>query len=87
MTVVVGFDPERDRAEMERLQMPSLSLDYLATTLARNYIDAGFELAEINIGGFDITETTWARRLKSNTNRSVIRLVARAAAYFRTGEL
>lgn len=80
LKVVVGFDPVRDRAEMERLQMPSLSLDYIETTLATHYKNAGFEILESEVGSLDASKpgTSWARRLRGNANRSVIRFLARA---------
>ena len=80
LKVVVGLDPVRDRAEMERLQLPGLSLDYRDTTLASYYKNAGFEIVGSEIGTVSDAklETSWARRLRGNDNRSVIRLLARA---------
>lgn len=82
LKVVVGFDPLRNRAEMERLQLPSLSIKYVETTLASHYKKAGFEIVESEMGTVaDMElETSWARRLRRNANRFVIRFLARAIA-------
>lgn len=80
LKVMVGFDEARDKAEIERLQLPGFSREYLRTTLATHYREAGFEIVECEVGriGDAHLETSWSRRLSGNMNRSVIRLAARA---------
>ena len=79
LRVTLGVDPVRDRAEIERLDLPVLSAEYIDSTLAEHYRAAGFEIIRsewqensdwANLG------TSWAKRLKENPNRSVVRLTA-----------
>lgn len=79
LKVTVGFDEVRDKTEIERLQLPALSPDFLTTTLATRYREAGFEIVQSDFGSLDDTtvETSWSRRLRANKNRLAIRLVAR----------
>lgn len=79
--VVLGVDPSRDKAELARLQLPELSLNYIDSTLSRNYREAGFEIIErriLNPAEWREIETSWAKRLRGNTNRLGIYLGARA---------
>jgi hypothetical protein len=83
LTVVIGFDVERDRSELDRLALPSLDCDYLRLELPWKYARAGFEIVKTEtLTGANLSElkTTWARRLKSGHNRSFIRIVARSSA-------
>ena len=78
--IVFGIDPVRDRAEIARLGLPELTLDYLDSTLATNYRSAGLEVVERRL--LDTTdalhaETSWGRRLRQNRNRMGVHMVAR----------
>ncbi len=78
--IVFGVDPVRDRAEMERLQLPELTVNYLASTLTKNYRLAGLEIVERR--RLDTTDsvhavTSWGRRLRQNTKRTGFYIVAR----------
>ena len=79
LRVVFGIDEVRDRTEIERLQLPSLTLDNLSTILSSYYESAGFEILEYETRRLVEVklETSWARRLRGNPNRSLIRLLAR----------
>ncbi len=82
LEVVIGVDPARDRAEIERLGLPELSRTYLKTVLAQKYSAAGFDVTEtgaLSPAGWSQLHTSWARKLQGNTARSVVYLVARAA--------
>ena len=80
LRVVMSLDEVRDRTEIERLQLPSLSRDDLRKTLLAQYQSAGFEIVEFGVGnlGARELETSWAKRLRTNSYRSLIRLVAKA---------
>ena len=41
LEVVIGVDEERDATELQRLRLPSLSEDYVRSTLAARYAAAG----------------------------------------------
>jgi 16S rRNA (adenine(1408)-N(1))-methyltransferase len=81
LRIVVGVDDERDRTEMARLGLPPLSADYVKATLVAKYRKAGFEIIEtVSLPPAALPElhTSWARRLQRGSNRSFIRIVARA---------
>ena len=81
LEVVIGVDPARDRAEIERLGLPELSPAYLKSVLAQKYSAAGFEVMEtgaLSRSDWSRLQTSWARRLQGNTERSVVYLIARA---------
>jgi 16S rRNA (adenine(1408)-N(1))-methyltransferase len=44
--VVISVDPERDRTEIERLGLPSLTSEYVEKVLVPLYRSAGFEVIE-----------------------------------------
>lgn len=81
LRVVVGLDDERDRAEIDRLKLPPLSPDYVNVRLVAKYRKAGFEIIEtVSLPPAALPElhTSWARRLQRGSNRSFIRIIARA---------
>ena len=81
LEVIIGIDPERDRAEMERLGLPSPSISYVDSVLARMYREAGFEVIERGVlteSEWGTVETSWAKRLRGNVNRSVFYIIAQA---------
>jgi 16S rRNA (adenine(1408)-N(1))-methyltransferase len=81
LKVTFGLDPERDRSEIERLGLRILSSDYTDSTFAEDYKKAGFEIiAQETLENPDWSEleTTWAKRLKENRHRSIVRILARA---------
>lgn len=81
LEIVVGIDPERDRAEIERLAIPNLSDKYLRDALLPKYAAAGFKYVSgglISESEWAALETSWARRLSGNSRRFVTSLVFRA---------
>jgi 16S rRNA (adenine(1408)-N(1))-methyltransferase len=81
LEVVLGLDPIRDRAEIERLGLPPFTLDYIDDQLVTLYGAAGFELFERGIlpaEQWPEFNTSWAKRLQGNEQRSITYLIARA---------
>ena len=82
LEVIIGLDAERDRSELERLQLPSLSLAYVDSVLVPRYGRAGFDITERGErlpAHWPDLQTSWARRLSDSPKRSLIYFVARAA--------
>ena len=80
LEVVVGLDQERDRSEIERLDLTPLSLEFVDSVLVPNYAAAGFQIAERGI--LDASElpkldTSWAKRLQGNERRAITYLIAK----------
>ena len=81
LEVVIGLDAERDRTEITRLGMPLISIEHIDSTLSPLYRSAGFEICErgtIPPAAWPQLKTSWAKRLKGNTNRSLTYIIARA---------
>ena len=81
LEIVIGVEPERDRSELERLNIPELDPTYFENTLAPRYNAAGFETVEIrqlNRDEWARIETSWARKLSSGSNRVVTMMIFRA---------
>jgi 16S rRNA (adenine(1408)-N(1))-methyltransferase len=81
LEVVIGFDPERDKAEFERLKIPVLSIAYVDSVLLAKYERAGFYIVERDIipkSEWSNIQTSWAKRLKGTANRLVLYLIASA---------
>jgi 16S rRNA (adenine(1408)-N(1))-methyltransferase len=82
LKVFMSFDPERDRAEIERLELPSISEAFLKTVLAPRYQAAGFDVVESSVisnSEWPELRTSWAQRLRDNDKRSLICILARAS--------
>ena len=81
LEVVIALDPERDRAEIERLGLSPLSLEFLETTLIPRYRAAGFEVVEygsVPPSEWPQLHTSWAQRLRGGAARPLTYLIARA---------
>jgi len=81
LEVVIALDPERDRAEIERLGLSLLSLEFLETTLIPRYRAADFEVVEYGSlppSEWPQLQTFWAKRLRGATERQLSFLIARA---------
>lgn len=79
LEIIIGIDETRDRAEIERLELPALSIEYLETVLIPKYEAAGFEVIEkgvLNKSDWSRLETSWARKLQGNESRKVVYLIA-----------
>ncbi|HEY8460936.1 MAG TPA: class I SAM-dependent methyltransferase [Blastocatellia bacterium] len=80
LEVVMALDPERDRAEIERLELSPLSLEFLETTLIPRYRAASFEAVEygsLPASEWPHLQTSWAKRLRGAA-RPLTYLIARA---------
>jgi len=80
--VVIGIDPERDKTEVERLGIPEITPIFLHSYLVPKYKAAGFDLLDcesLTCSEWSHLETSWAKRLVGNDNRSVWYLVFTAA--------
>jgi 16S rRNA (adenine(1408)-N(1))-methyltransferase len=81
LTVVLGTDPARDRAELQRLGLPSLEADALATRVEAGYRDAGFRIERVRplpAAELQHFRSSWARRLAFGGARAFVQLGARA---------
>jgi 16S rRNA (adenine(1408)-N(1))-methyltransferase len=74
LEIVIGIDDERDKSEIERLELPNLSPDYLENVLLPRYEAAGFEVLAkgvLSASDWSKLETSWARKLQGNASRQV----------------
>jgi 16S rRNA (adenine(1408)-N(1))-methyltransferase len=81
LEVVIALDPERDRAEIERLALSPLTPEFLETTLFPRYRAAGFDILEFGtppLSDWPQLRTSWAQRLRGNAGRALCYLIARA---------
>jgi 16S rRNA (adenine(1408)-N(1))-methyltransferase len=81
LEVVIGLDPERDRSEIERLGLQSISIEYIDSILTPNYRSAGFEILErgmLSPSEWPKLQTSWAKRLKGSAGRSLLYIIAQA---------
>src|SRR5262249_15404170 len=81
LEVVIGLDAERDRREIERLQLPELSLDHINSVLVPGYAAGGFQIKEQGIlpaREWPHLQSSWARRLRGNEQRQVVYFIAEA---------
>lgn len=77
--VIVGSDSERDRAELDRLGVPPVTVEHVDTVLIDSYRNAGFAITEhgsIPPAAWPKLHTAWAKRLQFSTNRSLIYWIA-----------
>ncbi len=81
LEIIIGIDEQRDHAEIERLELPTLSIQYLETVLCPKYETAGFEVLEKGIltqADWSKLETSWARKLQGNESRKVVYVIAQS---------
>jgi 16S rRNA (adenine(1408)-N(1))-methyltransferase len=82
LEIVIGLDPERDRAEIERLQLQPLTTEFLKDILVPRYRAMGFEVVECGVipaSEWPELRTSWAQRLRGNAGRLLSYLIAQAA--------
>jgi 16S rRNA (adenine(1408)-N(1))-methyltransferase len=78
LEIVIGIDEERDKSEIERLELPQISFEYLENVLIPKYKAAGFDVLEKGIldsSDWAKLETSWARKLQGSSDRKVTYLV------------
>ena len=83
LEVVVALDPARDITQLERLEIPPLSPEYLESVLFPRYRQAGFEISENGMlppSEWSSLHSSWAKRLRGSTSRPLTYIIARAAA-------
>jgi len=81
LEIVLGLDPSRDAAELERLQLKPVDVAFIDTVLGPLYLSAGFEIVERGIlpeAEWTKFHTTWAKRLKSGKSRLLTYIIAKA---------
>jgi 16S rRNA (adenine(1408)-N(1))-methyltransferase len=81
LEVIIGLDPGRDVSELDRLAIPTMSIDYIDTLLAPRYRDAEFEVIERGVvpsSEWPKIKSSWARRLKESESRPLTYIIARA---------
>jgi 16S rRNA (adenine(1408)-N(1))-methyltransferase len=81
LEVVIGLDPVRDRAELERLGITEFWLQQIDEALTPGYLRAGFEITErgtLPASEWPEFNTSWAKRLQQGHNRPITYLIARA---------
>jgi 16S rRNA (adenine(1408)-N(1))-methyltransferase len=81
LTVVLGVDPDRDRAEAARLDLPPLDAAHFEGPLPADYAAGGFRVARVSSITPDQLArwpSTWAKRLAHGRLRSVFEIEARA---------
>ena len=79
--IVLGLDPVRDQSEIQRLEVPALSLVHVDRVLTPRFATAGFEVTERGIlaaSEWPEFETSWAKRLQQSEQRPITYLIARA---------
>ena len=78
--VTLGIDLDKDSREWQRLGLPEISIDYVSIVLAARYLKAGLQIVEakqISLGDVDDLHTSWARRLRGSSSRSLMVITAR----------
>lgn len=81
LEVVIGVDAKRDRGEIERLNLPEISLDHISSVLAPRYLACDFDIREkgdLAAHEWPHLQTSWARRLSGNDRRRVVYFIAAA---------
>jgi len=81
LEIVIGMDPERDRAELARLEVPVLSPVIVHSFLLPKYLAAGFELLEarhLSREESAAIKTSWSQKLRLGTGRTVHLLLFQA---------
>jgi ubiquinone/menaquinone biosynthesis C-methylase UbiE len=81
LEITIALDTERDVSEIDRLELPRLTPDYIQSDLTNKFRHAGFEIVEsgeCDPSALQQLETSWAKRLSGNPNRSLVYLIAKA---------
>jgi 16S rRNA (adenine(1408)-N(1))-methyltransferase len=77
LEIVLGIDPERDKGEIERLDIPELTPVFLYSYLFPKFRTAGFDLIEsrtLDASEWSRIKTSWARKLQATPSRKVFYL-------------
>jgi len=77
--ITMGLDHQRDRHEWERLELARISREYVGAVLAGRYRNAGFRIiGELSSPDEVEIRTSWDKRLRRNSSRSLFRILAEA---------
>lgn len=81
LTIITALDPQRDQSELARLGIEPPTAAYLRGELLPKYQAVGFR--PVNYGplapaAWPQLNTSWAKRLRGNTERALLHLVLRA---------
>ena len=82
LRIMLGVDPDRDRAELARLGVPEIDAAYINSLLLPRYEAAGFspiDARELDPGEWGKLPTSWAKRLCGNASRRVYLLRFRSS--------
>jgi hypothetical protein len=85
LTVVLGVDPECDRAEALRLGLPGLDAAHVAGDLAAGYAAAGFRVTSVRaLAAEQLARwpSSWAKRLAFGRPRPVFQIEARTGGRY-----
>jgi 16S rRNA (adenine(1408)-N(1))-methyltransferase len=77
LEIILGFSPDLEPSETERLNLPEISLDYLEKNLLPKYEKADFRLRELSTISKEILktkETTWSKKLAFAKPREIFLL-------------
>jgi hypothetical protein len=80
LTVVLGIDPDRDRAEAVRLGLPALDAAHFDGALTAGYAAAGFAVTSVRLLSAEqlaAWPSSWAKRLAFGRPRPVFQVEAR----------
>jgi len=80
LEVVIGSDLERDKSELERQGLTSLSGEHLESVVIGEYRDSGFEIVEHGVlppSEWPRLHTSWAKKLQGSPSRSLFYFIAR----------
>jgi 16S rRNA (adenine(1408)-N(1))-methyltransferase len=81
LEIIIGLDPERDKAQIERLEISDLTPSVVHSYVVSKYNAVGFDLLEHRVlhpTEWSKLDTSWARRLQGNQDREVIDLIFQA---------
>jgi 16S rRNA (adenine(1408)-N(1))-methyltransferase len=81
LTIITALDPQRDQSELARQGIEPPTPEYLRCALLPKYQAAGF--TPVKIGplappAWSQLASSWAKRLRGNTERNLLHLVLRA---------
>lgn len=78
--MLINYDLRYEAAEIQKLQLPKLSLEYIENVLAQPYKTVGLEFCsyeEIDNSQMTLMNSTWARRLGFGRERKTIQIIWR----------
>lgn len=81
LEIVLGLDPARDAAELERLEITPIDIPFIDRVLGPLYLSSGFSIVGRGIlpgGEWAKFHTSWAKRLKSRKERLLTYIIATA---------